>query len=60
MRAAQLTGWRAPLRIVDLPDPDCPADGVVLGLLACDAGESLHFHRERGIVWPRTGLQRRS
>ncbi|MCB1329266.1 MAG: zinc-dependent alcohol dehydrogenase family protein [Maritimibacter sp.] len=35
MRAAQLDGWRAPLRIVDLPDPECPADGVVLKLLAC-------------------------
>lgn len=35
MRAARLTVWRAPLEIVDLPAPDCPADGVVLRLLAC-------------------------
>ncbi|NRA99275.1 MAG: alcohol dehydrogenase catalytic domain-containing protein [Rhodobacteraceae bacterium] len=35
MRAAQLTGWRAPLEITTLPDPDCPPDGVVLDVLAC-------------------------
>ncbi len=35
MLAAQLTGWREPLKLVDLPDPDCPEDGVVLRLLAC-------------------------
>ncbi|MFC2968357.1 alcohol dehydrogenase catalytic domain-containing protein [Acidimangrovimonas pyrenivorans] len=35
MRAALLTGWRAPLEIADIPDPGCPADGVVLRVLAC-------------------------
>ncbi len=35
MRAAQLTGWRTPLTIADLPDPACPPDGVVLEVLAC-------------------------
>ncbi len=35
MRAAQLTGWRAPLKIASLPDPSCPPDGVVLDVLAC-------------------------
>jgi alcohol dehydrogenase len=35
MRAAVLTGWRKPLEIGDVPDPDCPADGVVLEILAC-------------------------
>ncbi|MCB2136225.1 MAG: zinc-dependent alcohol dehydrogenase family protein [Rhodobacteraceae bacterium] len=35
MRAAVLTRYRAPLDITDLPDPDCPADGVVLSVLAC-------------------------
>ncbi|GMG83254.1 zinc-dependent alcohol dehydrogenase family protein [Paralimibaculum aggregatum] len=35
MRAALLTAYRAPLEIADLPDPDCPADGVVLRLSAC-------------------------
>jgi len=35
MRAAQLTGWRDPLELVTLPDPDCPGDGVVLRTLAC-------------------------
>ncbi|MFN3146309.1 MAG: zinc-dependent alcohol dehydrogenase family protein [Paracoccaceae bacterium] len=35
MRAAQLTGWRTPLTIADLPDPECPPDGVVLEVLAC-------------------------
>ncbi|WP_372614881.1 zinc-dependent alcohol dehydrogenase family protein [Aquicoccus sp.] len=35
MKAAQLTAWRAPLEIVDLPDPVAGAGGVVLNLLAC-------------------------
>ncbi len=35
MRAAVLTGWRKPLEIQDIPDPACPADGVVLQVLAC-------------------------
>lgn len=35
MRAARLTGWRAPLEIATVPDPDCPADGVVVRVLAC-------------------------
>ncbi|WP_316013151.1 zinc-dependent alcohol dehydrogenase family protein [Roseobacter sp. HKCCA0434] len=34
MRAAVLTDWRR-LEIEDIPAPDCPADGVVLDLLAC-------------------------
>jgi len=34
MRAARLTGWRAPLEIADLPDPACQPDGVVLEVLA--------------------------
>lgn len=35
MRAAVLTGWRAPLQITTLPDPAPPAGGVVLRVLAC-------------------------
>ncbi len=35
MRAAVLTGARKPLELLDLPDPACPADGVVLRVLAC-------------------------
>ena len=35
MRAARLTGWRAPLELCDVPAPDCPRDGVVLEVLAC-------------------------
>jgi len=35
MRAAVLTGWRAPLELTELPDPACPDDGVVLRVLAC-------------------------
>jgi alcohol dehydrogenase len=35
MRAARLTGWRAPFDIGQAPDPDCPDDGVVLRVLAC-------------------------
>lgn len=35
MRAAVLTGYRAPLEIADWPEPACPEDGVVLSVLAC-------------------------
>ena len=35
MKAAVLTKYRAPLQIAKVADPDCPADGVVLQVLAC-------------------------
>lgn len=35
MRAALITSYRAPLEISTQPDPDCPADGVVVRVLAC-------------------------
>ena len=35
MRAAVLTEFNAPLEIQELPDPDCPKDGVLLRVLAC-------------------------
>jgi alcohol dehydrogenase len=35
MRAAVLAGWRQPLEIASVPDPECPPDGVVLRTLAC-------------------------
>jgi D-arabinose 1-dehydrogenase-like Zn-dependent alcohol dehydrogenase len=35
MRAAVLTGWRQPLDVQTLPDPNCPDDGVVIEVLAC-------------------------
>ena len=35
MRAARLTGWRAPLEIVSEADPAPPPGGVVLRVLAC-------------------------
>lgn len=35
MRAARLTGFRARLDVTRVPDPTCPADGVVLRVLAC-------------------------
>ena len=35
MRAAILTAFRAPLAIEQVAEPDCPADGVVLQVLAC-------------------------
>ena len=35
MRAAVLTGYRAPLDLAHWPEPDCPEDGVVLSVLAC-------------------------
>lgn len=35
MRAAVLTEFNASLEIQELPDPDCPQDGVLLRVLAC-------------------------
>jgi D-arabinose 1-dehydrogenase-like Zn-dependent alcohol dehydrogenase len=35
MRAARLTGWRAPLELGHVPEPACPRDGVVVDVLAC-------------------------
>ncbi|MEJ2000916.1 MAG: zinc-dependent alcohol dehydrogenase family protein [Maritimibacter sp.] len=35
MKAALLTRYREPLELTDLPDPELPADGVVLRVLAC-------------------------
>ncbi len=35
MRAALMSAWRAPLDIVQLPEPVCPEGGVVLRVLAC-------------------------
>ncbi|MFO6463019.1 zinc-binding dehydrogenase [Jannaschia sp. KMU-145] len=35
MRAAVLREYNAPLSVEDVPDPDCPADGVVLKTIAC-------------------------
>jgi Zn-dependent alcohol dehydrogenases len=34
MRAAVLEAVRTPLALSTVPDPDCPADGVVLSVLA--------------------------
>jgi len=47
MRAALLTAYRQPLEITTIPDPDCPADGVVLRLLACGVCRS-DWHSWRG------------
>ena len=35
MRAAVLREYNAPLSLEDVPDPDCPEDGVVLKVAAC-------------------------
>lgn len=35
MRAAILRAYNEPLSIEDVPDPDCPPDGVVLKTIAC-------------------------
>lgn len=35
MRAAVLREYRAPLSIEDVPEPECPPDGVVLRTIAC-------------------------
>ncbi|WP_281825317.1 alcohol dehydrogenase catalytic domain-containing protein [Jannaschia rubra] len=35
MRAAVLRTYNEPLSIEDVPDPDCPPDGVVLRTIAC-------------------------
>ena len=35
MRAAVLRAYREPLSIEEVPEPDCPEDGVVLKVMAC-------------------------
>ncbi|MCK0167084.1 alcohol dehydrogenase catalytic domain-containing protein [Jannaschia sp. S6380] len=35
MRAAVLHTYREPLTVEDVPEPDCPSDGVVLRVAAC-------------------------
>ncbi len=35
MRAAVLRDYNQPLELTDVPDPDCPEDGVVLKVMAC-------------------------
>jgi alcohol dehydrogenase len=35
MRAAIFEAFRGPLKVRDLPEPDCPADGVVVKVEAC-------------------------
>ena len=35
MRAARIISYRAPLDLTNVPDPDCPPDGVVVKVLAC-------------------------
>lgn len=42
MRAAVFRAPRAPLDLTDWPDPDCPADGVVLRVLAAGVCRSDH------------------
>ena len=42
MRAAVLDRFRSPLRIGDVAEPECPADGVVLRVLACGVCRSDH------------------
>lgn len=42
MRAAVIHRFEAPLAIDEVPDPVCPADGVVLRVLACGVCRSDH------------------
>ncbi|KNG94880.1 zinc-dependent alcohol dehydrogenase family protein [Pseudaestuariivita atlantica] len=42
MKAALMTRWRDPLVLTDVPDPDCPADGVIVRLEACGVCRSDH------------------
>lgn len=35
MRAALLTAYRQPLEIAEVSEPECPADGAILSVLAC-------------------------
>lgn len=42
MRAAVVRGFRSPLAIETVADPDCPADGVVLKVSACGVCRSDH------------------
>jgi len=47
MRAAVMVEYNADLEIQDVPDPDCPEDGVVLKTLACGVCRS-DWHGWRG------------
>ncbi|MFQ6548157.1 zinc-binding dehydrogenase [Aestuariibius sp. 2305UL40-4] len=47
MRAAILRAYDEPLSLEDVPDPDCPPDGVVLKVLACGVCRS-DWHGWRG------------
>ena len=51
MIAARLTGYRAPLEIGVLPEPECPRDGVVVEVLACGDAAAL----ERFKAWLHRG-----
>lgn len=42
MKAAVFEAYRGPLEIRTVPDPDCPADGVVLKVEACGVCRSDH------------------
>lgn len=42
MKAAVFDSYRSPLEIRDVPDPACPADGVVLKIEACGVCRSDH------------------
>ncbi len=47
MRAAVLRAYDQPLSLEDVPDPDCPPDGVVLKVLSCGVCRS-DWHGWRG------------
>jgi alcohol dehydrogenase len=42
MRAAVFAAYRGPLEVISVPDPACPADGVVLKVEACGVCRSDH------------------
>jgi alcohol dehydrogenase len=42
MKAALFEAYRAPLRVSELPDPACPADGVIVSVRACGVCRSDH------------------
>lgn len=42
LKAALLTRFNGPLTLLDLPDPECPPDGAVIGLRACGICRSDH------------------
>ena len=50
MKAAIFDRFRGPLEVLDVPEPDCPSDGVVVRVEACGVCRS-DWHAWTGAEW---------